>query len=234
MTAKRTKAPYGSAPKKTCKKCDRKISCTNISKHIKVCKGIKLPKTRSEIRKKSWEKNRTKRVGFQRDQRALREADGAPALPQPKPKGMSGHPLEVLCLHPGLFEHAFAKAEKHELLSKKWFHSLLLFLRPDKSHHLPQEWQNAQNYTAVRESFKLLPQYKEDMEEASTRTVYEERVRIEKYRLYIQTKFKQRFNNWEAKCKEIRDAKISEAKEGLVMFAEYADCVSFDDFKVIY
>ncbi|KUF83601.1 hypothetical protein AM587_10001105 [Phytophthora nicotianae] len=91
MTAKRTKAPYGSAPKKTCKKCDRKISCTNISKHIK--------------------------------------------------------------------------------------------------------WQNAQNYTAVRESFKLLPQYKEDMEEASTRTVYEERVRIEKYRLYLQTKFKQRFNN---------------------------------------
>ncbi|ETP00495.1 hypothetical protein F441_22102 [Phytophthora nicotianae CJ01A1] len=121
---------------------------------------------------------------------------------------MSGHPLEVLSLHPGLFEHAFAKAEKHELLSKKWFHALLLFLHPDKSHHLPLEWQNAQNYTAVRESFKLLPQYKEDMEEASTRTVYEER--------------------------EIRDAKMSEAKEGLVKFAEYADCVSFDDFKVIY
>ncbi|ETN22702.1 hypothetical protein PPTG_02560 [Phytophthora nicotianae INRA-310] len=72
------------------------------------------------------------------------------------------------------------------------------------------------------------------MEEASTRTVYEERVRIEKYRLYIQTKFKQWFNNWEAKCKEIRDAKMSEAKEELVKFAEYADCVSFDDFKVIY
>ncbi|ETM99230.1 hypothetical protein PPTG_24457, partial [Phytophthora nicotianae INRA-310] len=27
---------------------------------------------------------------------------------------------------------------------------------------------------------------------------------------------------------------MSEAKEGLVKFAEYADCVSFDDFKVIY
>ncbi|ETN03977.1 hypothetical protein PPTG_23676 [Phytophthora nicotianae INRA-310] len=53
MTAKRTKAPYGCAPKKTCKKCDRKISCTNIFKHIKVCKGIKLPELRSEIRKKS-------------------------------------------------------------------------------------------------------------------------------------------------------------------------------------
>ncbi|ETP08900.1 hypothetical protein F441_15188, partial [Phytophthora nicotianae CJ01A1] len=195
----------------------------------------------------SWEKNRAKRVGFQRDQRAakffeelqdicaqLREAEGAPALPQPNPEGMSGHPFEVLSFHPRLFEHAFAKAEKHELLSKKWFHAVLLFLHPDKSHHLPQEWQNAQNYTAVRESFKLLPQYKEDMEEASTRTVYKERVRIEKYRLHLQTKFKQRFNNWEAKCKEIRDAKMSEAKKVLIKFAEYADCVSFDDFKVIY
>ncbi|ETM30731.1 hypothetical protein L914_21595, partial [Phytophthora nicotianae] len=158
MTAKRTKAPYGSAPKKTCKKCDRKISCTNISKHIKACKGKKLPETRSEIQKKSWEKNRAKCVGFQRATKffeelqdihaQLREAEGAPALPQPKPKGMSGHPLEVLSLHPGLFEHAFAQAEKHEFLSKKLFHALLLFLHPDKSHYLLQERQNAQNYTA--------------------------------------------------------------------------------------
>ncbi|ETN20297.1 hypothetical protein PPTG_03331 [Phytophthora nicotianae INRA-310] len=188
MTAKRTKAPYESAPKKTCKKCDRKIS------------WHKAARDAQQDPEEDMGKNRAKRVGFQRDQRAakffeelqdiraqLREAEGAPALPQPKPKGMSGHPLEVLSFHPGLFEHAFVKAEKHELLSKKGFHALLLFLHSDKSHHLPQEWQNAQNYTA------------EDMEEASTRTVYEERVRIETYRLYLQTKFKQRFNNWEAK-----------------------------------
>ncbi|ETP11205.1 hypothetical protein F441_13255 [Phytophthora nicotianae CJ01A1] len=188
MTAKRTKAPYESM------------------------QGHKAARDAQQDPEEDMGKNRAKRVGFQRDQRAtkffeelqdiraqLREAEGAPALPQPKPKGMSGHPLEVLSFHPGLFEHAFAKAEKHELLSKKGFHALLLFLLSDKSHHLPQEWQNAQNYTAVRKSFKLLPQYKEDMEEASTRTVYEERVRIETYRLYLQTKFKQRFNNWEAK-----------------------------------
>ncbi|ETM98640.1 hypothetical protein PPTG_19339 [Phytophthora nicotianae INRA-310] len=153
--------------------------------------GIKLPETRSEIWKKSWEKNRAKRI-FAHSYGKQKERQ---FYPNQSLKGCQA----MLNLHLGLFEHAFAKAEKHELLSKKWFHALLLFLHPEKSHHLPQEWQNAQNYTAVRESFKLLPQYKEDMEDASTRTVYEERVRIDKYRLYLQTKFKQQFNNKEGK-----------------------------------
>ncbi|ETP44766.1 hypothetical protein F442_08698, partial [Phytophthora nicotianae P10297] len=182
MTAARAKAAYGSAPTKKYKKCDRKISRTNISKHIKVCKGIKLPETLSEIRKKSWEKNRAKRVGSQRDKRAatlfkelqgfrkqLREAEAAQAVPQPQPKGMMGHALEVLSLHPRLFEFVFAKAEKHELLSKGWFRVLILWLHPDKRHHLPQEWQETSNVSAVEESFKPLPKYKEEMQDASIR-----------------------------------------------------------------
>eukprot|EP00644_Phytophthora_capsici_P005461 jgi/Phyca11/4396/fgenesh1_pm.PHYCAscaffold_1_\ len=173
MTAVGAKAAYGSAPTKKCKKCDRKISRTNISKHVKVCKGIKLPETRSEIRKKSWEKNRAKRVGSQREKRAvklfkelqdfrkqLREADAAQAVPQPQPKGMMGHALEVLSLHPRLFEFVFAKAEKHELLSKGWFRVLILWLHPDKRHHLPQEWQEGSNASAVEESFKPLPNHR--------------------------------------------------------------------------
>ncbi|ETM99500.1 hypothetical protein PPTG_18751 [Phytophthora nicotianae INRA-310] len=211
MTAKRTKALYGSAPKKTCKKCDRKISCTNNSKHIK---------TRSEIRKKSWEKNRAKRVGFQRDQRAAKFVEELQDIragygkqkerrlyPNQSRKGCQAIPSRcsafiqaslstrlprnapiIFIMQVSIGNAMMFYAEKHEFLSKKWFHALLVFLHPDKSHHLPQEWQNAQNYTAVRESFKLLPQYKEDMKEASTRTVYEERVRIEKYRLYLQTR----------------------------------------------
>ncbi|KAG1688960.1 hypothetical protein DVH05_002946 [Phytophthora capsici] len=57
MTAAVAKAAYGSATKKECKKCDRVIYHTNIYKHVKVCKGIKLHETSSEIRKKSWERN---------------------------------------------------------------------------------------------------------------------------------------------------------------------------------
>ncbi|KAG1693388.1 hypothetical protein DVH05_023475 [Phytophthora capsici] len=247
MTAVGAKAAYGSAPTKKCKKCDRKISRTNISKHVKVCKGIKLPETRSEIRKKSWEKNRAKRVGSQREKRAvklfkelqdfrkqLREADAAQAVPQPQPKGMMGHALEVLSLHPRLFEFVFAKAEKHELLSKGWFRVLILWLHPDKRHHLPQEWQEGSNASAVEESFKPLPKYKEEMQDADIRKIYEERVRVEKYQVYLQTRFKQRLIKWEKKCQEAREATALQAKEGLAKFAEYADCTSFDDFKVIY
>ncbi|ETL85880.1 hypothetical protein L917_14636 [Phytophthora nicotianae] len=170
----------------------------------------------SETRNKSLEKNRAKRVGFQRDQRAAKffeELQDIRAHGKQKERQLYPNQSRKGCQTIPSRCSAFIQASLSTRFPRKWFHALLLFLHPDKSHHLPQEWQNAQNYTAVRESFKLLPQYKEDMEEASTRTVYEERIRIEKYRLYLQMKFKQRFNNWEAKCKELRDAKMSEAKE---------------------
>ncbi|KAG1712397.1 hypothetical protein DVH05_000145 [Phytophthora capsici] len=237
MTAAGAKAVYGSAPTEKCQKCDRKIS----SKHVKVYKGIKLPETRSEIRKESWEKIRANRVGPQREKRAvklfkelqdfrkqLREADAAQAVPQPQPKGMMGHALEVLRLHPRLFE------PKSTLLSKGWFRVLILWLHPDKRHHLPQGWQEASNVSADEESFKPLPKYKEEMQDADIRKIYVERVRVEKYQVYLQTRFKQQLIKWETKCQEAREATVSQAKEGLAKFAEYADCTSFDDFKVIY
>ncbi|KAG6947474.1 hypothetical protein JG688_00015534 [Phytophthora aleatoria] len=70
MTAGVDKGPYGSALKTQCKKCEKKISCTNM--HTKICKSIKLSETRSDNRKRSWKKNRAKRVAFQSNQRATK------------------------------------------------------------------------------------------------------------------------------------------------------------------
>ncbi|KAG6615349.1 Phospholipase D A [Phytophthora cinnamomi] len=67
-----TRAPYGSAVKTPCDACGKAISRTNLSKHKKKSKGTKERLSSSEIRKKSWEKNRSKRVGAQRAKRAAR------------------------------------------------------------------------------------------------------------------------------------------------------------------
>ncbi|GMF44200.1 unnamed protein product [Phytophthora fragariaefolia] len=57
-------------------------------KHKKKCKGAKEQLSRSEIRKKSWEKNRAKRVGAQWAKRAARAFDrlqGRLTLKRPQP-----------------------------------------------------------------------------------------------------------------------------------------------------
>ncbi|KAG1686501.1 hypothetical protein DVH05_006515 [Phytophthora capsici] len=127
MTAAGAKAAYGRAPTKKCQKCDRKISRTSISKHVKVCKGIKL---------------------LRRAAKFLLEADAAQAVPQPQPKGMMGHALEVLSLHPRLFEFVFAKAEKHELLSKVIYHAH--FLDKDKAYEIKKNAEQDQAASDLR------------------------------------------------------------------------------------
>ncbi|EEY54520.1 uncharacterized protein PITG_08180 [Phytophthora infestans T30-4] len=64
------KASYGSATTKQCELCEKAISRTNFSKHKKRCKGINVRDSRSDIRKRSWNKHRDKRVGEQRNRRA--------------------------------------------------------------------------------------------------------------------------------------------------------------------
>ncbi|KAG6622586.1 uncharacterized protein IUM83_05364 [Phytophthora cinnamomi] len=71
-----TRAPYGSAVTTPCDACGKAISRTNLSKHKKKCKGTKERLSRSEIRKKSWEKNRAKRVGAQRAARTFERLEG--------------------------------------------------------------------------------------------------------------------------------------------------------------
>ncbi|KAE8878826.1 hypothetical protein PF005_g20099 [Phytophthora fragariae] len=66
------RTPHGSAAKNECEKCHDMISRSNFSKHAKKCSGIKVRESRSDIRKKSLEKSRLKRVGSQRNKRATK------------------------------------------------------------------------------------------------------------------------------------------------------------------
>ncbi|KAJ8525660.1 hypothetical protein ON010_g15454 [Phytophthora cinnamomi] len=117
-----TRAPYGSAVKTPCDACGKAISRTNLSKHKKKSKGTKERLSRSEIRKKSWEKNRSKRVGAQRAKRAARaferleelraellELESVSLPPKPEPVGSKGHELEDLSRDADLFEYTFTQ-----------------------------------------------------------------------------------------------------------------------------
>ncbi|ETO83850.1 hypothetical protein F444_02199 [Phytophthora nicotianae P1976] len=50
-----------------------------------------------------------------------------------------------------------------------------------------------------------VPDYMKNMQEAIPRPISEERIRIEKYRMYWWTKFKAKFDKREARCKEARE-----------------------------
>ncbi|KAG2790449.1 hypothetical protein Pcac1_g32 [Phytophthora cactorum] len=72
MTAEADKAPYGSAPKTQCKKWEKKLSRTNISRHTEIRKGIKLSGTRSDIQKKVVGEGSPQAGRFQRNHRATK------------------------------------------------------------------------------------------------------------------------------------------------------------------
>ncbi|KAG6955166.1 hypothetical protein JG687_00011390 [Phytophthora cactorum] len=229
MTAGADKAPYGSALKT---QCEKKISCTNM--HTKIYKGIKLSETRSDNRKRSWKKYRAKRVAFQRNQRATKVFEKLQAFPEPTPKGIADHPLEVPSFHPSLFEFVLAMVDGHEILSKRWFWMLLCHLHQDKLHWLPQEWQVAPKVDIVLESYKGLADYMKDMREASSGVISEERVRSENYRMYLRTTFKAKLTKWQARCQAVRDAEVLLIKTQMAQFTDYQDCATLVDLKVVY
>ncbi|KAE9046585.1 hypothetical protein PR001_g4513 [Phytophthora rubi] len=253
------RAPHGSAAKKECEKCHDMISRSNFSKHAKKCSGIKVRESRSDIRKKSWEKNRLKRVGSQRNKRAtkffqelqdlrsqLHELEDTPVLPKPKPKGITpnkkvaeydwkrDHPFELLSRHPDVFESVLSKVDKWEMLSKIWFKMLFLQLHPDRSHQLPADWQQEPKKSAILESFKVIRVYMERMLEEDPITVSKERIRIEKYRMYLRTTYKDKVCKWERQCQASRDEKLPAIKTMLDKFAEYKECKTLEEFKEAY
>ncbi|KAE8878288.1 hypothetical protein PF007_g16252 [Phytophthora fragariae] len=176
------RAPHGSAAKKECEKCHDTISRSNFSKHAKKCSGIKVRESRSDIRKKSWEKNRLKRVGSQRNKRAT-----------------------------------------------KFFQEI-----QDRSHQLPADWQQEPKKSAILESFKVIRVYMERMLEEDPITVSKERTRIEKYRMYLRTTYKDKVCTWERQCQAARDEKLPAIKTMLDKFAEYKECKTLEEFKEAY
>ncbi|KAE9326099.1 hypothetical protein PF008_g16727 [Phytophthora fragariae] len=176
------RAPHGSAPKKECEKCHDMISRSNFSKHAKKCSGIKVRESRSDIRKKSWEKNRLKRVGSQRNKRAT-----------------------------------------------KFFREI-----QDRSHQLPADWQQEPKKSAILERFKVIRVYMERMLEEDPITVSKERIRIEKYRMYLRTTYKDKVCIWERQCQAARDEKLPAIKTMLDKFAEYKECKTLEEFKEAY
>ncbi|KAG6944099.1 hypothetical protein JG688_00017265, partial [Phytophthora aleatoria] len=208
----------------------------------KICKGIKLSETCSDIRKRSWKKNRAKRVAFQRNQRATKVfeklQDGYAKLKKCQ-RFLSRHRkasqiirLWYSCMY--LILPLYAKVDRHEILSKRWFWMLLRHLHQDKLHWLPQEWQVAPKVDIVLESYKALPDYMKDMREASSRAISEERIRIEKYRMYLRTTFKAKLTKWQARCQAARDAEVLLIKPQMAQIAEYQDCATLADFTVVY
>ncbi|KAJ8548480.1 hypothetical protein ON010_g11194 [Phytophthora cinnamomi] len=84
-----------------------------------VRRGANEQLSRSEIQKKSWEKNRARRVGAQRAKRAARaferlqelraellELESVSLLPKPEPVGLKGHEPEDAVYSQGRRKHA--------------------------------------------------------------------------------------------------------------------------------
>ncbi|KAG6945329.1 hypothetical protein JG687_00017363 [Phytophthora cactorum] len=157
MTAEADKAPYGSAPKTQCKKWEKKLSRTNISRHTEIRKGIKLSGTRSDIQKKVVGEGSPQAGRFQRNHRATKvfEKLQVPACPEPTPKGIADHPLEVLSLHPSLFEFVLAKVRGGMKCSPRGGYGCCH--QKDKLHWFPQECPVAPKVEIVLVNYKALP-----------------------------------------------------------------------------
>ncbi|KAG3143347.1 hypothetical protein PI124_g5373 [Phytophthora idaei] len=72
------------------------------------------------------------------------------------------------------------------------------------------------------------------MREASSRVISKDRLRIEKHRMYLRTTFKAKFTKWQARCQAARDAEVLLIKKQKAQFADYQDCATLADFKIVY
>ncbi|KAG6616430.1 uncharacterized protein IUM83_18490 [Phytophthora cinnamomi] len=245
-----TRAPYGSAVKTPCDACGKAISRTNLSKHKKKCKGTKERLSRSEIRKKSWEKNRAKRVGAQRAKRAARvferleelraellELESVSLPPKPEPVGLKGHELEDLSRDADLFEYIFTQMEHKDLLSQIWFKRTFLLLHPDKRHRMPPEFQVEPASTLLQSTCKQFVFYRQRMLKEEANTLFGERVRLQKYRSYLQTTFKAKIDRWLADCEDARhENNLLKApiQDQIDAFGEGKSCKSLIEFEASY
>ncbi|KAG2779382.1 hypothetical protein PC129_g10849 [Phytophthora cactorum] len=72
------------------------------------------------------------------------------------------------------------------------------------------------------------------MREASSRVISNNRLRIEKHRMYLRTTFKAKFTKWQARCQAARDAEVLLIKKQKAQFTDYQDCATLADFKIVY
>ncbi|ETL88471.1 hypothetical protein L917_12450 [Phytophthora nicotianae] len=84
-------------------------------------------------------------------------------------------------------------------------------LHQDKLYWLSHECKAVPTVNIVLESYTAVPDYMKNIREAIPRPISEERIRIEKYRMYWWTKFKAKFDKREARfhgLRELRDVDL--------------------------
>ncbi|KAG3068250.1 hypothetical protein PI125_g23456 [Phytophthora idaei] len=52
--------------------------------------------------------------------------------------------------------------------------------------------------------------------------------------MYLRTTFKAKLTKWQARCQAARDAEVLLIKPQMAQIAEYQDCATMADFKVVY
>ncbi|KAG3125841.1 hypothetical protein PI124_g15063 [Phytophthora idaei] len=52
--------------------------------------------------------------------------------------------------------------------------------------------------------------------------------------MYLRTTFKAKLTKWQARCQAARDAEVLLIKTQMAQFADYQDCATLVDFKVVY
>ncbi|KAG6580402.1 uncharacterized protein IUM83_15102 [Phytophthora cinnamomi] len=179
--------------------------------------------------------------GIESDSEELRaellELESVSLPPKPEPVGLKGHELEDLSRDADLFEYIFTQMEHKDLLSQIWFKRTFLLLHPDKRHRMPPEFQVEPASTLLQSTCKQFVFYRQRMLKEEANTLFGERVRLQKYRSYLQTTFKAKIDRWLADCEDARhENNLLKApiQDQIDAFGEGKSCKSLIEFEASY
>ncbi|OWZ10324.1 hypothetical protein PHMEG_00016839 [Phytophthora megakarya] len=152
----------------------------------------------SEIRKHPWAKHRAKRVGDER--RQIREQ-----LDDVK-QGLKGLPLEHLSHNATLFAYIYDQ--------------VYLLLHSDKRCQWPVQFQEESVWNLLEETWA----YKDTVLNGDGDTVFGERVRLQRYRDYLETRYIGRVKDWLIRCEEMDREKTVLSSHVQIMVDGFGEC----------
>ncbi|KAG7386278.1 hypothetical protein PHYPSEUDO_000492 [Phytophthora pseudosyringae] len=118
-----------------------------------------------------------------------------------------------------------------------WFNKTYLCLHSDKRHDIPPRFQVESAEKTLDSTCKLFGSYMQQMLDADTNTQFGERVRLQKYRSYLQTAYQTNVKRWVEECEDVRRQNAAPkvpVQDQINAFGEAKDCKTLAEFESIY